>query len=111
MEYTIFAGVCILFIILGLVDLIKLITFTFLKSDRYSGSTIVIPIKGHDEHAEFILRSAAAKIKWTGSDEDSRLICLDCGMDDETKQICNLICIDYDFMDIYEADALKPEIL
>ena len=49
------------------------------------------------ENAEYILRSAAAKVKWISRGRNDCVICLDCGMDDETKRICQKICRDYGF--------------
>ncbi len=110
MVYTLFLIFSVLFIIIGFVDLIRSLTFLFLKIRGCSTNIIIIPIKGHNERAEFLLRSAVAKIKWLTPFEKSHLICLDCGMDEETKKICNLICNDYDFMDLYNVSELPSEI-
>ena len=39
----------------------------------------------------------AAKVKWISRGRNDCVICLDCGMDDETKRICQKICRDYGF--------------
>ena len=57
----------------------------------------VAPVSGKCENAEYILRSAAAKVKWISRGRNDCVICLDCGMDDETKRICQKICRDYGF--------------
>ena len=57
----------------------------------------VAPVSGKCENAEYILRSAAAKVKWISRGRNDCVICLDCGMDDETKKICQKICRDYGF--------------
>lgn len=107
MIHTAFFVLCVALIIIGVTDLIRFVVLSSLKSKDTFDSTTVIPIKGHDEQAEFSLRSAAAKIKWSYSAGDQRLICLDCGMDEETKKICELICSDYEFMDLKKSD--EPE--
>lgn len=66
--------------------------------DDSETNTLIIPIKGHKEDAEFVLRKAAIKLKWKNSGKNSSIICLDCGMDSETRKICSLVCKDYDFM-------------
>lgn len=47
---------------------------------------MVVPIRGHDEEAEIVLRHAAARVKWAGGGRFKKVVCLDCGMDDETKK-------------------------
>ncbi len=111
MVHIIYMGFIILLVILGFVDAIRSLIFIFLKIRGCSNTTIVVPIKGHNERAEFLLRSAIAKIKWMSPIEKAHLICLDCGMDEETKQICKLICEDYDFIDLYDVNDLKSEII
>lgn len=110
MVHTLFLILSIILVILGFVDLIRSLTFLFLKIRGCSANIIIIPVKGHNERVEFLLRSAASKIRWMSPIEKSHLICLDCGMDDETKKICNLICDDYDFMDLYNINELETEI-
>ena len=111
MVHTLFLIFSIILVILGFVDLIRSLTFLFLKIRGCSTNIIVIPIRGHNERAEFLLRSAAAKVKWMSTIEKFHLICLDCGMDEETKKICSLICDDYDFMDLYNVPELESEIV
>ncbi len=50
----------------------------------------VIPIKGHCENIEYRIRCAYERANW--SSENHRIICLDKGMDDETRILCNKIC-------------------
>lgn len=50
----------------------------------------VIPIKGHCENIEYRIRCAYEKANW--SSENHHIICLDKGMDDETRRLCSKIC-------------------
>ena len=111
MFHTLCIGICVLLIILGFVDVIRSFIFLFLKIRGCSNTTIIVPIEGHNERAEFLLRSAIAKIRWMSPIEKTHLICLDCGMDEETRKICRLICEDYDFIDLYNVNDLKSEII
>lgn len=82
----------VLFIILsifGLVNIVRKIIMWLLKYD--DGEIItVIPIKGHCENIEYRIRCAYERASW--SSENHRIICLDKGMDDETRILCNKIC-------------------
>ena len=60
---------------------------------------IIVPISGHNEEAELLLRSAASRVKWMG-DTQQKVICLDCDMDEETRAICAAISKEYSFMEV-----------
>lgn len=70
----------------------------------------VVPIKGHCEQAEQLLRGAAAKLKWLANGKQQQIICLDCGMDKETRDICELVCRDYGFIKIKTKEELAQMI-
>lgn len=82
----------VLFIILsifGLVNIVRKIIMWLLKYD--DGEIItVIPIKGHCENIEYRIRCAYERANW--SSENHHIICLDKGMDDETRRLCSKIC-------------------
>lgn len=63
---------------------------------------LVITVEGHREDIEFILREAINKSKW--KNENNEIVCLDHGMDEETKKICKLICKDYNFVHFKKGD-------
>ncbi len=87
-------------VILGLVELFRMAAFQLLRTKGENDIMIIVPVYGHNEEAELLLRSAAARIKWTGGMSQQRVVCLDCGMDEETKEICDTISKDYSFMDV-----------
>ena len=89
----------IFLIILGLVELIRMVLCHLLKSKAVKNLMILVPIRGHCEDAEVLLRSAAAKISWVYSGAIEKVICLDCGADEETRQLCKKICEEYPFME------------
>ena len=84
-----FIVVFVILSILGLISIIRKIILWLLKYD--DGEIItVIPIKGHCENIEYRIRCAYERANW--SSENHRIICLDKGMDDETRILCNKIC-------------------
>lgn len=107
MENIILTSIYVLFIILGISSFIKTVILMSLKTDDDYKTTVIIPIKGHEEKIEFIIRSEAAKMKWNDISDDLHLVCLDCGMDSETRRICSLMCKDYDFVYLKELDTLS----
>lgn len=84
-----FIVVFVILSILGLVSIVRKIIMWLLKYD--DGEIItVIPIKGHCENIEYRIRCAYERANW--SSENHRIICLDKGMDAETRILCNKIC-------------------
>ena len=84
-----FIVVFVILSIFGLVSIVRKIIMWLLKYD--DGEIItVIPIKGHCENIEYRIRCAYERANW--SSENHRIICLDKGMDAETRILCNKIC-------------------
>lgn len=105
--------ICIFLLIVGAVEIIRILTLFFLNVNcNQNDSAIVIPIGAHEE-AEYILRNTITRVKWLEFNSNQSIICLDCGMDAETRKICEAICEDYEFMKIckpYELyDALNSK--
>lgn len=89
----------ILLCILGIVDLIRIISCRLLKSKNDKNLIILAPVKDSADDVEIMLRSAAAKAQWVYCGAIERVVCLDCGADEETKKICKKICEEYPFME------------
>lgn len=89
--------------VLGLVDLIRIIICKLFKNKGDKELIILVPIRGGKEDAEIMLRSAATKAQWVYSGSIEKVICLNCGVDEETKKICINICNDYPFMQYRES--------
>lgn len=77
--------------------LLQELTFFLFRNKKNNTVMFVAPVSGKCENAEYILRSAAAKVKWISRGRNDCVICLDCCMDNETKRICQKICRDYGF--------------
>ena len=92
--------------LIGVTEVVRLIVFWMLSPGRGEKMLIVVPVTGHDEEAEFVLRSAAQRVKWMGGKDEKRVLCVDCGMDEETRHICEAICREYRFMEIVQPEEL-----
>ncbi len=103
MLYIIRDIIFILLAIIGLVQIARTVVLFFMRSKKDKDVIMVVPIYGHDEEAEIVLRHAAAHVKWVSGGRFKKVVCLDCGMDEETKKICKTVCRDYDFMEMKEA--------
>ena len=69
---------------------------------------LVLPFDGRVEDAEYQLRHFSFLYrKVAGNGGDGRMICLDKGMDAETRTICELVCRDVPFMDLCTSAQLE----
>ena len=82
-----------LFAIVGIVELFRVLLFRILKIKQIGKLYFVVPMKGHNEEAELVLRSAHERIQWL-PDCEAEVLVVDCGMDEETKQICEIASFD-----------------
>lgn len=82
------------FIIVGISDIIDYLIYNFFdeKSDFYSEKIFYIPINGHKEDIEFIIRNIILELKKAHKIYTSKIIFVDCGMDKETRKICEILC-------------------
>lgn len=85
----VFSVMFVILSIVGLVTVVKKLAMMILKCDEGSIVT-VIPIEGHCENVEYRIRCAYERANWSAA--DSQLICLDKGMDKETREICQRVC-------------------
>lgn len=98
------------FAVIGVCEFCKGIIKTITKSENKNGIILIEPICNKQEDAEFLLRCAAQKVKWMGKSRPDRVICLDCNMDEETKRLCEIVCKDYPFIELYTKDEILDEI-
>ena len=100
--------VIILFAIIGLAVVCHKTAAVFLQSDCGREVILVLPFHGRVEDAEYQLRRFASQYQEMAKDVDSGwLICLDKGMDTETRAICEMVCSEFSFMNLCTAAQLE----
>ena len=97
--------------IVGLVEIFHIISLAAFKTKKNYNIFLVVPMKGHNEEAELTLRNAISKVKWFSFNKTKKIICLDLGMDEETRQICNIFCYEYNFIKIYTIEEFENNLL
>lgn len=99
----------VLLVVLAVIGVMSLIRDLSLYLFRYKSNNqimLITPIEGKCKNAEMILRSTATKIRWVSLRKNDYIICLDCDMDSETRQICEKICTEYGFIKIMNKQEL-----
>ncbi len=83
-----------IFIIFGISDIIYYLIYNFFneKNDFQPKKTYYIPIQGHKEDIEFIVRTVMSELKKTNNIHTSKITFIDCGMDKETRKLCDILC-------------------
>ncbi len=91
--------------VVGLVEVFRVVSLLpFNKNDINNNTILLIPICGHNEEIEMILRNAISNAKWLSSMGNQKIVCLDLGMDEETSRICEIICEEYELVEIYSLE-------
>ncbi len=80
----------VLLAVVGAADLVRFLIYRTLRSKNPGKLYLILTISGHEEGAEVMLTSAIERLKWI-SGEEKKLICIDDGMDEETRKVCGII--------------------
>ena len=89
--------------IVGVCAICRGISGLMYRSDS-SQLVVLDPMSGRREDAEFVLRNAVRRVRFYGT--ASRVICVDSGMDSETRRVCELVSADYPFVSICTREQL-----
>ena len=92
--------------IMGMVWLVKQLILLIFKDDKDTRYNIIILIKNHNEDIEFTVRCVATRLKWSGT-KLNNIICLDCGTDNETLDICRTLSKDMPFIKVTDKSNLS----
>lgn len=111
MVYYLCVCFLIFFAVIGICETCKGIVNFITKTGNDREIILIEPICHKQEDAEYILRSAAQKVKWMGKNGPDRVICLDCNMDEETKKLCQMVCKDYPFIEMYTRDEFFEKLM
>ncbi len=103
---TIFYILCTLLALVGLSDITKTIVVKLFAIDKNDNFVVIVPVKGHNEQIEHILRNTYCKLKWNNLLYKKDIICLDLGIDKETKQICKNMSNQYPALKLVKIENL-----
>lgn len=103
-------GLLVFFLVMGLVETCRLLLLWLLRPEKMEEAALVVPLTGHVEDAEYLLRSAAQSFQWDRTRCPKRLLCVDGGMDQETKEICLHLQRELPFLEICTPEELKEKL-
>jgi hypothetical protein len=78
--------------VIGAVEVFRMILLRVLRTDHPGRLLLTLTFSGHDEQAELRLRNALERAAWMPG--GVQVACIDKGMDEETRAILEMICVD-----------------
>ncbi len=91
--------------VVGLIEIFRAVSLVFL--DKKNSTIMLIPVCGHVEDIEMVLRNAMSSAQWLGSRSAQRIICLDLGVDGETRGICEIFRDEYELIELYSLEEFN----
>ena len=107
MNQVLFYIILGILIFLGIIEIIELfIKWSHLPLNYFNKEKVfLIPLKGHHENIEYIIRSIIFTYTTQFSKCKFRIICIDLSSDPETKKICSILSRDYNFIHIISSKS------
>lgn len=108
----IFAG--ILLAVWGFTDILRHLIFRWLRLRgdlrvKDSESLLIIVRPRSAEDCEFLIRSAAERIRWMDLSEPCRLVCIHENQNSEMEAICSRLSEQFPFLTVSTWEELRPE--
>ncbi len=92
--------------IIGIAEVGRWLWLWLLKSKKKGKIYFVFSFHGHEKEAEVALRGAVHRLRMYGGTEEKKVLCLDRGMDEETKRVCKLTARDTQMVEICSEEEL-----
>lgn len=83
----------VLLAIWGLVDLIRRMERHFLNGRIRQCNIVILPLQGHIDDLEYIVRSAVSQNSWEECEGGADIVLLDNGLDEETRAVCEAMSL------------------
>lgn len=105
-------AIVLLLALYGCAELIRRLACFVMAPAKGTAGVLVIPVAGHREDIEYIIRSAAVREKWYYRRRPGPVLLVDMGLDEETRLLAERICRELGNVDIYSekrADEFAAE--
>ena len=86
-----FKTILVLLAIVGLTEVFRLLSFRLLRTKNQGKIFWVLSFQGHDDEAELSVKNAVEHLRWLDSTQEKQVLCIDRGMDEETREVCRII--------------------
>lgn len=110
MAETIGAGVVLLLAVYGCVQGVRWAALRLLRPPRRTGGVWLLPLCGHCEDVEYLVRAAAARRRWN-AEEAADVMVVDAGADEETRMLAQRVCDEVSGARFLRAEDLPEELM
>ncbi len=110
MSYIVLDILMIFLSLVGIISIIRSIIFKIFSPKEDTSVIIISPVGKNSNNAEFILRSWGERLRWSRGSAQDKIICLDAGLDHNTRKICEAVAKEYGNMEIMTCSELKKEL-
>ena len=94
----------------GLTAVLQSFCTWLLAPGKEKAMLILVPMRGHCEDAEQVLRSAVQRVRAMGGADRKTLRCVDCGMDPATRDVCARMCAAHDGLFLVKIEEISAHI-
>ncbi len=94
--------------VIGLAALCRGLASVLLRPGQTGCVALILPLRGNIPDAEHRLRYMASQFGRLARREDlCSLLCLDDGMEEETRKVCETLCGEFPFMNVCTREQLQ----
>jgi len=99
-------SIAVILIILGFIEVVRKITFFCMGLNEHSNRYSLVVAPKNAEECEYLVRSAAEKVKWMEKDGNIKVICLSCE-NTEIEKICKNLKRQYPCLIVSKSEDLR----
>ena len=103
----IIGSVCVVVLcLIGVTTVLQAFGGWMLLPRKENTMILLIPLRGHCEEAELLLRGAVQRVRAMGGRDRKVLLCVDCGMDEESRAVCVRFCDENEEMSLVAPEEI-----
>ena len=101
---------CAVLMVFGIAELVRPLVFWWLKPETAQEFSIVVS-PGSADSCEYLVRSAAERMRWLNLKAPCRLVCVNLSDDPEIDSICRFLALRYPYLKVSKREDLVYTIL
>lgn len=104
------SALIVLLCLTGLTALLQALNRWLLAPGKEHDMVMLVPMQGVQPDAEQVLRGAIQRLRAMGGSDRKTLLCVDCGMDPQTRDVCARICGAHDGLFLVRVEEIPAHI-
>ncbi|WP_099204175.1 hypothetical protein [Scatolibacter rhodanostii] len=98
--------VILILLLLGFIEVFRRLIFWVLEPDDTGDFVLMVHPKRIDD-CEYLIRSAASRMKWMRLRKPCKLICINENDDEEINVLCNYLSVEFPFLTVSNLENLR----